>query len=401
MKILYISGWYPYPPGNGAEIREFNLIRRLAARHEISLLSFYTLPDPMTQERLDGMADHCRRVKAVPYKEFKPTGFKALLALCSPSPRAVIDTYSHDMAKLVQDAVAGEVFDVVVTATQRTAPYALLAHGAPRVFEEIELAVLYEKYAKARGLAQARYGLMWWKQARYLRNLLSGFDGGTVASELERELVHGVTRGDWPLAVVPNGVDLQVNTGDFGAPQPDTLIYSGALTYEANFDAMAFFLRDVFPLIRAQCPNVRLRITGRYEGAPLERLPLGEGVELTGYLQDIRPAVAQSWVCVVPLRMGGGTRLKILEAMALGTPVIATRKGAEGLDVAHEENILIADAPGDLARAVLCVLKDQALRARLSANGRRLVEERYSWDKSAHELEQLLHRVVESGRANC
>jgi len=197
------------------------------------------------------------------------------------------------------------------------------------------------------------------------------------------------------LAVVPNGVDLEANSGDFGAPEPDTLIYSGALTYGANFDAMEFFLHDIFPLVKARCPNTNLRITGRYDGVPTERLPLGNGTELTGYLDDIRPAVAQSWGCVVPLQVGGGTRLKILEAMALGTPVISTSKGAEGLKTTHEENILIADDPEDFAQAVLRLLKDENLRARLSANGRRLVEEQYSWETSARQLERLLYQVAQ------
>ena len=127
-------------------------------------------------------------------------------------------------------------------------------------------------------------------------------------------------------------------------------------------------------------------------------MPLGNGAELTGYLNDIRPAVAQSWACVVPLRVGGGTRLKILEAMALGTPVVSTSKGAEGLAVTHGENILIADDPGDFAQAVVCLLGDESLRAKLSANGRRLVEERYSWKTCAHRLEQLLYQVIEQRR---
>jgi glycosyltransferase involved in cell wall biosynthesis len=161
---------------------------------------------------------------------------------------------------------------------------------------------------------------------------------------------------------------------------------------------MEFFLRDVFPLIKAQRPNVRMSITGGYDGVPVSRLPMGDGVELTGYLPDIRPAVAQSWVSVVPLRMGGGTRLKILEAMALGTPVVSTAKGAEGLEVTHEEDILIADAPDDFAQAVLRLLRDEDLRASLSAAGRRLVAERYSWETCARRLEQLLCRVVQRGQ---
>jgi len=345
------------------------------------------------------MRAYCRSVAAVPYKEFNPTRFRALLALFSTRPRAVVDTYNPEMARLVESAMGSETFDVAVMATQRTVPYAHLIDGIPWVWEEVEQASLYEKYASAQNLAaRLRYRLMWWKQTNYVRGLLSKCSGCTVVSEQERELILSISP-DYPApVVVSNGVDLEANTGDFGQPKPDTLIYNGALTYNANFDAMEFFLRDVFPLVKALRPSVSLRITGRYDGVPVERLPLGDGAELTGYLDDIRPAVAQSCVCVVPLQVGGGTRLKILEAMALGTPVVSTSKGAEGLKVTHGENILIADDPGDFAQALVRLLGNEDLRNKLSANGRRLVEEWYSWEMCACQLEQLLCRVVEQGR---
>jgi glycosyltransferase involved in cell wall biosynthesis len=195
--------------------------------------------------------------------------------------------------------------------------------------------------------------------------------------------------------VVPNGIDLDFYSGHFGTPESGSLIFPGALTYQANFDAMDFFLRRVFPSVKAKCPEVTLRITGRTDEVPVERLPLSERVTLTGYLDDIRPYVTQSWACVVPLRVGGGTRLKVLEAMALGTPVVSTSKGAEGLEVTHGEDILIADTPAEFADAVLRLLDDGALRAKLATNGRRLVEKYYSWETCARKLEQLLYQVVQ------
>ena len=200
------------------------------------------------------------------------------------------------------------------------------------------------------------------------------------------------------VVVVPNGVDLDWYKGDFGAPEPGTLVFPGALTYNANFDAMTFFLHQVFPLIKARRPGAILRITGKTNGVLVDRLPLDESVILTGYLDDVRPTVAQSWACVVPLRVGGGTRLKVLEAMALGTPVVSTSKGAEGLEVTPGEDILIADEPTEFADAVLRLLDDPALRAKLAANGRRLVRERYGWEQIGKKLDQLLHQVVRKYR---
>jgi len=203
------------------------------------------------------------------------------------------------------------------------------------------------------------------------------------------------------LEVVPNGVDIESYTGDFGSPVPDTLTFTGVLTYFANFDAIGFFLEEIWPRVRASRPGAKLWITGRTEGVPLERLSLDEGVNFTGYLDDIRPHVARSQVCIVPLRVGGGTRLKILEAMALGTPVVSTSKGAEGLDVTAGQDILIADEPQAFANAVLRLLDDADLRARLSENGRRLVSERYDWREIGTRLNAFLERVTEETRTCC
>lgn len=394
MRVLYIAGWYPFPADNGARIRTFNLVRHLSGRHEVTLLAFSSR-GPVPQEALEAMKPYCRSVAAVPYREFHPGRLRALLGFFSTRPRSVVDTYSPEMAALVEKATAENAFDVVVASTLRAAPYALAVNGMPKVFEEIELAVLHEQFARAHNLAaKLRRGLMWWKQKRYMAQLLAKFDGCTVVSEEERDLVGRIAPGLRRPAVVPNGVDLEINTGDFGRPHPDTLIYPGALTYRANFDAMQFFVQEILPRIQHHRPAAHLRITGGYQGVPIEQLPLTDGVELTGYLDDIRPAVAQSWACVVPLRVGGGTRLKILEAMALGTPVVSTSKGAEGLRVSHGEHILIADGPEDFARAVVRLLEDEPLRARLAANGRRLVEESYSWKQCAGHLEQLLDQIA-------
>lgn len=376
----------------------FNLIQQLSRHHEITLLSFAR--GPVSKERLVEMESYCRSVHVVPYNEFNPSRLKALLAFLSTRPRSVVDTYSREMQALVEQVGSDGSYDIVVASQTGSAPYALLLSQMPRVFEEVELAVIRERFVRQRSLVtRARNGLTWRKLSRFMARLLPEFDGCTVVSEQERDLVtRSLPEYDPWTVVVPNGVDLGANTGDFGVPKPDTLIYPGALTYSANFDAIQYFLCDIFPRVKARHPNASLRITGRSDGVPIEQLPLGNGAELTGYLNDIRPAVAQSWMCVVPLRVGGGTRLKILEAMALGTPVVSTSKGAEGLEVTPGADILIADEPAAFAHAVLRLLDDPALRAKLSANGRRLVEERYSWETSARQLEQLLHQVAERRR---
>lgn len=397
MNVLFISRWFPYPPDNGSKIRVFNLIRHLSLRHEVDLITFSS--EEIADEWLAAMRRHCRRVDVVLYKPFQPNRLKALMGFFSQRPRSVVDTHSAEMQRLVERAGLSHSFDVVVASQMGTAPYAMALPGTPKVLEEVELTTVYERFSKEHSpRGRLRAWLTWWKLSHYAADLLRAFDGCTVVSERERELVLQVLPDYHPIAVVPNGVDVAYYGGDFGVPAPDTLVYSGALTYSANFDAMDFFLREVFPLIRAERSSVKLFITGKLDGVSIDRLPINSGVVLTGYLEDVRPTVAQSWACVVPLRVGGGTRLKVLEAMALGTPVIATCKGAEGLDVAPGEDILIADEPTSFAHATLRLLSDQDLRAKLAANGRGLVRDRYDWSQIGNRLDQVLRQAAQDHR---
>jgi glycosyltransferase involved in cell wall biosynthesis len=397
MNVLFLSRWFPYPPDNGSRIRAFNLIKYLSLTHEIDLVSFAS--EPVAEARLAAMRRYCRRVDVTLFEPFQPNRLTAMLGFLSRRPRSVVDTHSVEMQRLVEQAGRERSFDVLIAFEIGAAPYAMAVSGSPKILEEVELTTLYERlYEEHHPLGKLRNWLTWWKFSRYIADLLRAFDGCTVVSKRERERVLQVAPGYYPIQVVPNGVDMDCYAVDLGSPEADTLVYSGSLTYSANFDAVDFFLREVFPLIRARRPNVRLSVTGKLEGVPIDRLPVNDGLVLTGYLDDVRPTVAQSWACVVPLHVGGGTRLKILEALALGTPVVSTSKGAEGLEVTPGKDILIADEPTDFAAATLRLLEDPVLRGELAVNGRRLVRGRYGWDQIGEQLDQFLHQVVQEYR---
>ncbi len=380
MKALFLSFWYPYPPDNGSKIRILNLIKQLSACCEIDLFSF--APESVEPERLAAMRRYCRRIEVVPCRPFHPRGLKALFGFASMKPRSVVDTFSVDMQGLVEQAGRERAYDVVIASQLDMAPYGQALARTPKVLEEIELTTLHEEFmTQHHPVKKLRHGLTWWKQARYVGDLLRTFDGCTVVSEKEKERVLQVSPGYHPIGVIPNGVDISNYAADFGSPEADSLAYAGALTYDANFDAVDFFLREIFPLIRAERPNAKLTVTGRLDGVPVQRLAsIGDGgVTFSGYVDDIRPTVARHWASVVPLRMGGGTRLKILESLALGTPVVATSKGVEGLDLAPGRDLLVADGPSAFAAAVLRLLQDAELRETLSRNGRQSVAAKYDW----------------------
>lgn len=397
MRILVLSRWYPYPPDNGSRIRIFNLLKHLSEQHEITLLSF-TL-DAVSDQRRAAMLDYCRDVQIARYHTFQPHKLKALLGFFASRPRSVVGTYSVEMQQMVNAAVQRQNFDVVIASQVDMAPYVLSLHGIPRILEEIELGTIYDQYANARHpLKRLRHALTWWKLRRYIIDVLKPFDGCTVVSEIDQRLLQRVAPHIDRVSVIPNGTSVARAIRSHVHPQPDTLIYSGALTYKANFDAIDYFLREIFPLIQAQRPKVKLLVTGKTDGVPLDRLPHNDGVIFTGYLNDIFSAVAQSWVSIVPLRIGAGTRLKILEALALGTPVVSTSKGVQGLELTPRQDLLVADEPERFADAVVQLLKDEVYRKMLGDNGQRAVCARYDWQNIAQQLDAFIEQVVRETR---
>ena len=258
-----------------------------------------------------------------------------------------------------------------------TATYAEHFGALPALFEEVELGVLREQYARATSMQhRMRYGLTWLKHRHYVAELLRRFEVCTVVSARERDLVTAITHGAAPVEIIPNCVNL-ADYQEVQAPRLDnSLVFTGPFRYTANYDAMTWFLREVYPAIQAQTPDVTLTITGDHADLPL---PPATNVTLTGQVPDVLPLVAGATCSIVPLQSGGGTRLKILEAMALGTPVVSTSKGAEGLDVQHDVHLLIADTPEEFAGAVIRLLQQPDLQRRLSGNALRLVREHYDW----------------------
>ncbi len=387
-QILFLSAWCPLPADNGSKLRIAHLLRELARRHDVDLLAF--APESPGADALRELRALCTTVELLPETPFAGRAGGRLRGLLSTTPRSVVANHSPAMAAAVR-ARSGCGYDLVIASALHMAPYAMLLPETPRLLEEVELAVLREQYlAQTRLFSRIRYGLTWWKTCRYVASLLRHFASVTVVSERERMLLQPLAPAHLRLTVVPNGVDTTACAESFGAPEADTLIYPGALSYDANFDAVAHFLSAILPRIQARRPDVRLRVTGRVTPAQIAALPSANGVDFTGYLDDVRPAVARAWAEVVPLRKGGGTRLKVLEALALGTPVVSTSKGIEGLELEDGRHVLVADSAADFAAATERLLGQPALRARLSADGREAVRECYDWRTIGGRLNDLV-----------
>jgi polysaccharide biosynthesis protein PslH len=395
MRILFLATWFPYPPDNGSKLRVYHLLRSLGQAHAVTLLSFAF--DTAQSAAPNGLADWCREIQVVALNPFAINRENALRTFLSSRP--VASRPIPAMRSAVDTALHANAFDAVIASTEMTADYALQAPpSVVKILEEHNAMTrwMHERYASATGPVQrARCWASWQKRRRYEARAYRRFDLVTMVSEADRAATLAAVGAQGPrVEVVPNGVDCRRNRPGLAQPRPLVLVFNGALTYSANYDAMRWFLAAVYPRVRAALPGVTLTITGSTAGVDLAGLALDGSVRLTGFVEDVRLPVAEASVCVTPIRQGGGTRLKILEAMALGTPVVATQKAAEGLAVVDGKHLLLADDPQRFADQTVTLLRDAALRARLAANARRLVESRYDWGPIGRRFVDLVEAAV-------
>lgn len=394
MRVLVLSTWWPEPADNGSRMRIMQLMRALGAQHDLHLLAFTQGPvEEVRREELDRLCVSATGFQR-PGRALTITDRMQSLFVAEPS--SVRATWSPAFAAAVDQAAARIRPDVVIAMQIDVAPYARRLGNVLRILEELELSYIFEHYQQYRDpRSRLRYWLTALQHRRYVATLLRDFAAVTVVSTREAAQVRQlVGRQGLEVAIIPNGADVAGCSSSSYQPEPDTLIYPGALSYDANLDAARYFLADILPLIRAQRPQTTLRITGRTTPEQRAALPTLEGVELTGYVNDVRALIARSAVEVVPLRQGGGTRLKILEALALGTPVVSTSKGIEGLDLEPGRHFLVADTPHDFATATLKLLADPDLCRRLSEAGRQAVAEHYDWNVLTPRLNTLLETLT-------
>jgi glycosyltransferase involved in cell wall biosynthesis len=386
MRILFLSRWYPYPADNGSKIRIWNLLRGLSEQHDVTLLCF--IDSETVDLKISELHDVCEAIQVVPWKAFDPHSLKARLGFLRMRPRSYVDTYSPQMQSYIERNLESNSFDLVIASEWTMASYSSSFDGKAALFEDVELGVFHGRYATARSTYErVRQGLTWFKHHRYLSRILRDFNSCTVPSSTELKLFQSVVSDYKNVTVIPNCINLADYDSVPENFEPNSLIFTGSFRYAVNYEAMVWFLRDIYPSVRSQVPGVHLSITGDHAGL---KLPSTAGVTLTGFVPDIRPFIASSWASVVPLLSGGGTRLKILEAMALRTPVITTSKGAEGLEVIHDKTVLIADEAQEFARAVVRLLKEPELRVYLTENAYQLVSEHYNWATAMPKFLQLV-----------
>lgn len=378
---LIVANRLPYPVDDGWKSRAFSVARALGECMDTTLLAFDTAPDVLPEARK--ALGHRVRIRTVlPPRPRTPA--KLALGLMTRDPLHVWNARSPAMLAAAREIVSDRPPAIAIFESPYVYPVArALPPDTCRVIDahNVENLIL-SRYATTLGSAAQRIyaGITARKLARFERESFSAADVVWLCSEQDRKLALELA----PLAdlrVVPNGVDTKAfQPGDTALRDPRRLFYFGKLDYLPNLDAIEWFIRTIFPVIRRRIPECELEIAGAGSTTQVEAVVRNvPGISVLGRLDDVRPALARAGVVVVPLRIGGGTRLKIVEALAMGCPLVSTSIGAEGLELSDGRDLLLADSPDGFASAVERLVGDRELAASLGRSGRATVEARYDW----------------------
>jgi sugar transferase (PEP-CTERM/EpsH1 system associated) len=398
MRILWLNTHLLLPLDKGGKLRTWHLMRHLAQQHSITCVSF---ADPQApDEYRAGMSEVCSTLLTVPRRESTKEGWRFHAAvvrrLLDPLPYAVAQYRSRRYRRAVRAALAGGNFDRVVCDFLVPAVNMPARVPCPTVlFTHNVEAEIWRRHVETerRRLRRRLYGVQWRRMRRFEGRTLARFDRVLAVSDVDRDTLQRLYPSQLtaPVSVIPTGVDTQ-----YFAPQPlpasarRRIVFTGSMDWLPNADGVRFFCREILPLIRRDEPDVTFTIVGRSPTPDVRHLAQEHGVEVTGRVEDVRPYLAKAAVYVVPLRIGGGTRLKIFEAMSAGRAVVSTRIGAEGLPAEHGRHLLLADDPGEFAAAVTRLLRDADAREAMAREARALVTAKYDWAAAAAHLEAAL-----------
>ncbi len=395
MKILFLSPTVPYPLTDGGRIRVYNLLKQIAEKNDVSLLALET--QPTDTDSVSHLQELGIEVQLVPHSTVLPRVSPGMLlsAFWKRRPITVArynvgayqDKFKELLSSETYDIVHYEMFHTAQFYTETDLPSVLsLQNVDSAIWERLqgETTNLFYKFA-------------YWTQKlafqRYERVISPKFDAVTCTSDIDASVFQRYC-ADGAVKIVPNGVDITHFTPDFESEASAHLIYIGSMDWYPNEDAVSFFAEDVLPLIQDSVPDVKFSIVGGNPSARVQSLAERKGVVVTGRVPEIKPYFAEATVFVVPLRIGSGTRLKILEALAMGKAVVSTTIGAEGLALRDGEDIFIADEPKAFADAVIRLLTDTSLRQKIGMRGRTRVEQDYDWRNIGKQLLGVYESVM-------
>lgn len=393
LRVLVVSPCLPYPPIWGSGVRVLQLLRHLAKRHRLSLLTYAW---PSDGPNIAAVQELGVSVYSVPAPRSQGRGrrqaqFMSLFSSASYQWRGL---RSETMQDAIDRLLDKERFDLIQVETSQMCGFDFASSAVVLLDEHnIEYELLSRMYHSERSPVRKLYSGMEYLKFRREEQRAWGRVAGCILTSEREEAIFRRSVPTKPVAVVPNGVDVEEFCSAAKASDDANIVFTGMMRYRPNVDGVLYFVHEVLPRIRRVRSDVTFSIVGANEPKEVRRLA-GPHVVVTGWVPDVRPYVERAAVFAVPLRMGGGTRLKVLEGLAMGKAMVSTTLGCEGIKVRDGQHLLIADEPSAFAEAVLRLLDDRSLAAALGENGRNLAESEYSWASVAQQLEAFYSEVL-------
>lgn len=380
MRLLYLAHRVPYPPNKGDKIRSYHHVRHLAAHHDVALASFVDQEEDWAAA--EPLRAFCAAVELVPLKRM-PALLRGAWALAGGGSLSEGFYATRSMRAAVARLATGQPFDVAWAFSSTMAQYLDATDARWRVADFVDLdSEKWRQFGNAASLPLAQaYRLEAVRFRAAECRIARRVDRTLLVSEAEAARFRTICPEATNVRVIPNGVDTDYfHPGDARAADP-VLLFTGALDYHPNIDAVRFFVKEVLPLVAARVPAVRLVVVGHRPVARLSDLAARSGgrVLIAGSVPDIRPYFAGAQVYVAPLRLGRGVQNKVLEAMAMGLPVVASSTAVAGIAISPGREALVADAPAAMADAIVTLLGDAGHRAALADAATQLVNQRYTW----------------------
>jgi len=392
MKLLWVYSDFLHPTTRGGQIRTLETLKCLHRRHEVHYAGLWNPKLPEGPARAKEYASYVYPVERTVTEKTSPAFLLQLAkGLVTDMPVAVFRHRNDELRATVKRLRDEHSFDHVVCDFLSSAPHFCDLSGVALFQHNVE-AMIWKRHVEHAGSSLRRHYFQ--RQARlmleYERQVCQSVKNIVAVSDADKEKMrelYGVLR----VAAVPTGVDVDFFRPPAEAPAATDFVFVGSMDWMPNIDAVVWFVNEVLPLIRSKIPDCSLAVVGRTPGREVVELAeRNPGIRITGTVPDVRPWLWESKVSIVPLRIGGGTRLKIYEAMAARTPVVSTTVGAEGLDISPGENILIADHPDTFADACVRLVSDQRERRRLVDAAWQHVASKHSWEAAAAEFERAL-----------
>jgi len=389
MNILFLTPYLPFPLNNGGNIRTFNLIKNVSKYHNVSLLSL------VQQDESEYISEIKKYCDVYPL-QYKRNRIEWLKSFFSRYPYiTMLKHYSSENEKQIHTIIKNGHFHLLQVESIHMSAYVQNITWIPKVLDahNIESDILCRICKSTLSIKSIIYCIDYLKNKKFEQNAIRSFDACLSVSENDNKRLR--KKGAKRLMTLPNCVDLNyyypIKRNDFSY----NITFTGFMNWYPNVDAVRTFYREAFEKLKKQYPDIKFYIVGKNPRLVIEELQKKEGIIVTGEVPDVRPFISNSDICIVPLRIGGGTRLKILEYFAMEKPIISTSIGAEGIDVINEKHLIIEDDISKFPERIAELLNNPEYAQFIAKNGRKLVEEKYSWEQYGKKLSQLYMELVD------